>query len=140
MARQRGEDSGGRIWSVFDEILRSPGRASGLVKPYPSVNVYERPDSFLARVEMPGVAREDLEVAVEGRTLVISGYEREQDTEGLACRHRERGTGSFRRSVSLPEGVNVEAEASASLKDGVLTIIFPKNGRSGGRKVDVSEG
>jgi HSP20 family protein len=78
------------------------------------------------RVDVPGIKREDLEVAVEGEMLVIRGKreeEKEVKEEDYYC--SERATGEFSRAISLPEGVKAE-DIEATCEDGVLEVVLPK--------------
>lgn len=89
-------------------------------------DVFEDADRIVARLEVPGMAKEDIKVEVIGDQLVVSGEKRfeEEQTVGrwrtLQCAY-----GSFRRSLPLPAAVKVDA-ARASYNNGVVRVEMPK--------------
>jgi HSP20 family protein len=92
----------------------------------PEMDVFEREGKTVVRVDLPGIKREDIEVAVEGDMLEIRGRrqeEKEVKEEDYYC--AERAVGEFSRAVSLPEGVKAE-EIEASCQDGVLEVVVPR--------------
>jgi HSP20 family protein len=113
----------------FDELfdlVRVPA-VPALAGWAPAVDLLEFSDRFAVRLDLPGVEREDLSVAIKARSLRISGHKRPQP-EGSDERryHRmERGFGPFDVEVSLPEEV-VHSEATATLTAGVLEVSIPR--------------
>jgi len=79
---------------------------------------------------------EDLEVLVTGDELTIKGQRHEAQQEGASYHRRERGVGSFNRSVRLPVGIDA-SKVQARLQDGILTITLPKAEGSRPRKVEI---
>jgi HSP20 family protein len=92
----------------------------------PLVDIHETQDSFLLMAEVPGVKQEDIQVIVEGDTLVLKG-DRKRETEVKEDEyHRiERSYGHFERSILLPSVVDPE-RVKATYRDGVLEIQLPK--------------
>ena len=92
----------------------------------PSVDVIDGDTQIVARAEVPGVDKEDLEVSVSDRSLTIKGQTRfeEEKTEGDIHR-REIRTGAFTRTVTLPDAVDGR-KTKATYKDGVLELKMPK--------------
>lgn len=92
----------------------------------PSIDVIDGDSCIIARAEVPGVDKDDLEVNVSDRSLTIKGKTRLEDkkTEGDIHRQEIR-TGSFTRTVTLPDAVDGR-KAKASYKDGVLEMKMPK--------------
>lgn len=84
----------------------------------PPLDIVHLPEALEITVELPGVAREDVNVELEGNLLTISGERKAP--EGERFHRRERPCGTFKRALSLP-GVT-EQDLSATLKDGVLTV------------------
>ena len=83
-------------------------------------------DEVLVHASVPGVKPEDISVAIEDDVLTITGKSESEseDEEGTYLR-RERRTGSFRRSLRLPDSVDAE-HAHSSYANGVVTITLPK--------------
>ena len=90
-------------------------------------DVFEDENRLVVRLEIPGMAKQDLDIQVLGDALVVSGekhFEREESTGGR-WRVMQCAYGSFRRTVPLPVAVQTDA-ARASYKDGVLRVELPK--------------
>jgi HSP20 family protein len=95
-------------------------------KIFPLLNVIEKTDSFLVTAEIPGMKTEDLEIKVEGDTLNLKGERKPETIEQEASYHRrERATGTFQRSLTLPAKVDAE-KVTANYKNGVLTVTLTK--------------
>ena len=90
----------------------------------PPTDVYEIESGVMVKVEIAGVRDEDLEVAVQGNLLLISGT-RANSSERRAYHQMEIPFGKFSVGIELPASVNTEG-ASAEYKDGFLTISLPK--------------
>ena len=103
----------------------------------PSMDVTETENSLIVKAEVPGLAKNDIEVAVTGDTLTISGEKKDErkQTKGN-YRMVERRYGSFRRSVTLPPGVDAD-KTQAEFKNGVLTITAPKTEETRPKKIAV---
>ncbi|MFZ0735808.1 MAG: Hsp20 family protein [Candidatus Acidiferrales bacterium] len=86
----------------------------------------ESDGSFTVEAEVPGFTAKDLEINVEPRCLKIAGKRetKEEEKKGKAIRS-EWCADQILRAVDLPADVDT-AKASASLKDGILTIDLPK--------------
>jgi len=113
---------------LFDEMFggltrRSGGQQRSQVSEWaPAVDVLQREGNLVVRAELPGVKPEDVDITVHDRVLTISGErgaEREVERGGYFV--RERRHGSFRRSMTLPEGVE-EDRIRARFEDGVLEV------------------
>jgi HSP20 family protein len=107
----------------------------------PPVDLYETPTEFVLTAEVPGLARNQIEIhAEEGRIVIRGTRAAAAPHKEIACEqyHRvERGHGSFSRAFALPEPINVDA-ITADLKDGVLTLTIPKATDRGARRIDVA--
>ncbi len=92
----------------------------------PPMDVYDAGDKIVIKVELPGVRKEDVEVTVKGRDLVIKGEKkREEEHRDENYYYTERVYGKFVRSVTLPVDVKID-EIKAVFKNGVLEIELPK--------------
>jgi HSP20 family protein len=95
----------------------------------PTIDIEQDADAYTVTVDLPGVSPENVEVNVSGRRVTVSGTRTETrestDEEGQVIR-RERFTGSFERSFTLPGAIDA-TEVETEHEDGVLTITIPKD-------------
>ena len=88
----------------------------------PAVDVTTGDGDVTIRAELPGVKLEDVKVTFSHGVLTISGERKEeQEHKEKGYLVRERRHGSFRRSMTLPEGVD-ESRIKARFEDGVLEV------------------
>ena len=91
-----------------------------------AVDMYETDDSVVIKSGIPGVGAEDIDVSVTGDILTIKAETKEEEeVQRENYLRRERRTGSYCRSVTLPGGLETD-QAQADYTDGVLTLTFPK--------------
>ena len=103
----------------------------------PSVDITESDGALEARVDLPGVKPDEIDIQLSGNLLTISGERKEEEEDKGKTYHRiERRTGSFSRCVSLPCTVQ-EDEVAAEYRDGVLCITLPKTDEAKSRKIKV---
>jgi HSP20 family protein len=93
----------------------------------PPINVAETADAYRVEVELPGVSKENIRVAVDNRRVTIEAEEkRESDQkEGERLIYAERNATKYVRSFTLPSEVD-DAGAQAKFENGVLTLTLPK--------------
>ena len=93
----------------------------------PAVDVAEREKQYEITAELPGLDENNIEVKVANGTLTIKGEKREEKEDKKKDYYlSERRYGSFRRSFSVPDGVDTD-KIEANFKKGVLTVILPKS-------------
>ncbi|WP_438822273.1 Hsp20/alpha crystallin family protein [Kineococcus terrestris] len=123
LARQFDQQFDTLVRSAFAAPVRTVVRSSGGFTP--AVEVDRDGDDALVRVELPGLAADDVAVELDGDRLVVSGERRDarESSEGAAgtVRRSEFRYGSFRRVLTLPTTVGPEA-VSATYDAGVLTV------------------
>jgi HSP20 family protein len=104
----------------------------------PPLDVEETDKEVLVRAEIPGVKADDLELAIQNGSLVISGEKKESEErkEGGYV-YQERRWGSFRREVTLPSAVDAD-NVKAEYKDGVLHVILQKSQEALPKKIKVT--
>jgi HSP20 family protein len=102
-----------------------------------AVDVEERDDEYVAHADLPGYDREDVDVQVGDRHLTVRAERRteREDREGEYVR-RERRHESVSRTVDLPGPVDREA-ASATYRNGVLSVTLPKADEAGGHRIEI---
>lgn len=105
------------------------------------MDIHETEDNFQVTADLPGYAKEDITVDYDKDVLTISASRKnekiDKDKEGHIIR-QERSSGSVHREIYL-KGVN-EADITAALTDGVLTLVLPKlekTPESPKRKIDI---
>lgn len=104
----------------------------------PKVDVVDRDNEVLVRAELPGIAKNDIEVSVSDDTLTIKGHSRHEDKKEDGDYHRrEIRTESVSRTVALPGPVD-GSRARAELKDGMLEITLPKSERAKRQRIDIA--
>ncbi|WP_347469543.1 Hsp20/alpha crystallin family protein [Burkholderia stagnalis] len=103
------------------------------------IDVTENDSAYLVKAELPGVAKNDIEVQVTGRTVSINAkVERSKEQkEGERVIRRERYSGAISRSFSLADEVD-EATATATYQDGILSLTLPKKAPVGQKKLTIS--
>lgn len=92
----------------------------------PAADISETDKEFLVKAELPGVKREDVKVTLEDGVLTIQGERKlEKEEKGERSHRRECFYGSFCRSFTLPDNVDVSG-VRADNKEGVLNVHVPK--------------
>jgi HSP20 family protein len=103
----------------------------------PSLDLSETDGDVEARLDLPGIKPEEIDIQLSDNTLTVSGQRKEEKEEKGKTYHRvERRQGSFSRTVVLPCTVN-EDKVDAQYKDGVLSIKMPKTEEAKARKIKV---
>jgi len=91
-----------------------------------AVDVFEEGGNVVVKAELPGMKREDINVKLVDNTITISGEKKsEEKVERKDYLRLERSHGAFRRTLTLPEGID-ESKAKASFHEGVLEVRIPK--------------
>ena len=106
-----------------------PGRSTAQRRPRPThlpADLYEGKDSYHAVYELPGVAKKDVTVALEGAVLRVSGTYAPPFADLAAGEGGEEPAPlEFRRSLAVPEDVDSSA-IRAEMKDGLLRLTLPR--------------
>jgi HSP20 family protein len=125
--------------NLFDTPLPNGGNA-GLRRWLPAMDLVETEDDFVLRADLPGLSEDDVNIELEDTVLTISGERKSEHEERKEGYYRvERASGSFSRSLTLPEGVDGTA-ITASFDKGVLEVRIPKPEERKPRKVAISVG
>jgi HSP20 family protein len=104
------------------------------------MDLVETDDSFVLKADLPGLSEGDVAIEVEDNVLTVSGERKsEHEDKGEGYMRVERSYGSFRRSLTLPKGVDAEA-VTASFDKGVLEVRIPKPEERKPRRVSISVG
>ncbi|MCM0610127.1 MAG: Hsp20/alpha crystallin family protein [Ideonella sp. WA131b] len=111
----------------------------GMASRSPALDVAESDRGYTVKLEMPGVAREDVKVSIDGRQVTVQAQNPQQEArkDGERVVYRERSVPSYARTFALPVEID-QAEAGAKLEHGVLTLYCPKRGARHGAEITVS--
>jgi HSP20 family protein len=103
----------------------------------PAVDVYETKDAVRVKAEIPGMKKEDIDLAVQGDTLILRGERKEESERKDENYYRvERTYGQFQRAITLPCPVKAE-EVKAAYKDGILEVNLPKKEEAKPKQIQV---
>lgn len=100
------------------------------------VNLMEDDKNYIAKVEVPGIKPEDIDIQVEDRYVTISGHTK-NEIEKKKYHIREIYESSFTRTFMLPGQVDVD-NIQADCKDGILTLTMPKSAQSTIKKIKIN--
>lgn len=113
-----------RFGSLFDDFFGAQASAA-----HPAVDLFEDDHSYYARLELPGVKKDSIDIELENSVLTISREVAKKSKAGEA-------NYSFSRSIAVPDGVDLE-KVEANYQDGVLTVALPKEEARKPRQISV---
>ena len=96
-------------------------------------------DHYLLTADLPGVDPGSVDVNVDNGTLTISAHRTARSEDGVQWLANERFFGTYRRQLSLGEGIDASA-ISATYENGVLSVTIPMAERAKPRKIEVAHG
>jgi HSP20 family protein len=102
----------------------------------PNTDIYETQDALVVVMEVPGVQKKNLDVAIENDVLRVEGRIDFSNYEGLDPLYTEYNVGHFARSFSLSRQID-QQQISAQLNDGVLTLTLKKSAEAMPRQIKV---
>lgn len=121
--------------AVYEPLKRAGERVAEWFSPKSDAAMSE--NAYRVRLELPGVAPEDIEVSLHESTLIVKGEKRyEKEEIGESYFFSEREYGAFQRSFRLPPDAD-PASVDAHFRDGVLTVSIGKLGAEAGRSTKV---
>jgi HSP20 family protein len=127
---------------LFDESLDRffvsvPNGAA--VERSPALDVAESEQAYTVTLDLPGVAKDDVKVSIEGRRVSIEAKSTQarERKDGERMLMRERAASSFARSFVLPAELD-EERSNAKLEHGVLTLELAKRREASARKITVN--
>jgi HSP20 family protein len=132
---------GSELDSLYDRFLGRgsmiPARFLQEEALFPVLDIGEGKKEITVLAEIPGVEADDLDVSLDGRTLIIKGEKKqEKEDKDENYHHMERSYGYFRRTVQLPVDVD-PSKVEASYKKGVLKVTLKKTKESEAKKIEV---
>lgn len=142
-----------RAWDPFEEVVDLHKRMDEIFGEFfgptpaamaateavwsPLVDVHETKEGFKLQVELFGVKQEDIQLTIEGNSLILKGERKRENEVKEDNYHRiERSYGTFQRSIVLPSGVDPN-RVKATYRDGVLQIQLPKKEEAKPKEIKV---
>ncbi len=116
----------------FNTAPQNTGRSG-----YPSIDIYEGEDTVEIRANMPGVSKENLDIELSEKTLILRGEKKEPEGKKDYLR-RERIFGKFSRSIELPYRVDADS-IRAELKNGILHLSLAKSEDAKPKKIEITQ-
>ncbi|MFD2671232.1 Hsp20/alpha crystallin family protein [Marinicrinis sediminis] len=107
-----------------DGTGKSSQAESPVPTPFPRIDVYKSHQYVYVLVELPGIAKQDIELSLQGGQLMLRGQV-SAHYQDVTIVQQERYQGHFERTVRLPESVDIE-QLAASFENGVLEITIPR--------------
>ena len=124
-----------RLQEEMDRLTRSTTTPQG----FPALNVYAHQDGIVITAELPGIKEDDLDITVHRDTVTLRGQRQDQPEGAQGYHRRERRTGSFGRTFSLPFNVDPE-RVEAKLRNGILTLTLHRPEQDKPKRIRVNAG
>ena len=130
--------------TMFDEALSrtvgpdgaDPAASTGWKPP---LDLFEEPERYVLRADLPGVVSSDLQIQVEDGTLSLRGDRKlDANVSREAYLRVERPYGQFSVQVSLPPSVE-QSGIKATHRNGVIEVILPKKKESEPSRIEIAE-
>lgn len=128
-----------RMNRLFEQTLSRSRAEEGITASTwsPAVDIYETPETIIMKADLPGLAREDIEIQLQDNTLSLRGERRfAKDVQQESYLRIERAYGVFQRNFTLPATVQQE-KISAVFRDGVLELVLPKAEEAKSKKIAI---
>ena len=124
-----------RLQEEMDRLARSATAPQG----FPAINVYAHQDGIVITAELPGVQEDDLDITVHRDTVTLRGQRQDQPEGAQGHHRRERRSGPFGRTFSLPFNVDPD-RVEATLRHGILTLTLHRPEQDKPKRIRVSAG
>lgn len=133
------------IFDVFNCALNDLAEETTATMYTPRVDITEKKEAYTLEMELPGMAQEDVTIDLKNRVLTIASVAKEADKKAEKAEKKdptnwiikERRSGSFSRSFTLPEDMDGE-NISATFANGLLTITVPRRQESLARRIAIA--
>jgi HSP20 family protein len=113
------------------------GRGTAASGSFPPINIFQKGEDLVAVVELPGVDKSDLEIEAKENTIRIRGRKAIAYGEQASVHRRERVSGMFDRTVSVPIRIEPD-QIKAEYRDGLLVLFIPRAEADKPRAIKVS--
>ena len=127
-------------WREFDDLFTHVsaarvGRSDATWTPV--ADILETADDYQIVLDIPAVAAEAIDIALDDGVLTVSGERSVEDSEAARHLRKERSQGRFSRSFHLPENVD-EDSITAAAKNGVLSLVITKKVKDAPRRIEIA--
>lgn len=126
---QRALDSA-RAGTLFDTGTSSSGT-------YPPINVFRDKEDYIVVSEIPGVAKDDIDVQVHRNRIRLTGSKNVDYGSDVSIHRRERKSGAFDRTIALPFAIDPDS-VSAEFRNGILALKLSQPEEEKPRTITVS--
>jgi HSP20 family protein len=92
---------------------------------FPPINVFQQGDNLVAILELAGVSKSDLDIQAKDNMIRVSGKKAISYPEGTSLHRRERLSGTFDRTLTVPMQIDANG-IKAEYRDGVLALFIPR--------------
>jgi HSP20 family protein len=133
------EERWGRFRDLVEHLFLEPGRGSveADVVWYPATDAYETESDFVVRMDLSGVKREEISIALRDRVLCVQGIRSDTTPRIRKTFHKmEVSMGPFARSIQVPTRF-ARSEAQATYADGILEIRLQARGEKEPHEIDI---
>jgi HSP20 family protein len=93
--------------------------------PFPPINVFQQGDDILVIIELPGIDKNNLQIQAKENTIRVSGKKAVDYPEGVSVHRRERISGGFDRTLSIPVQLDPD-RIKAEYRDRILALFLPR--------------
>lgn len=100
----------------------------------PPVDIYEEEHAYTLKADLPGIAKESLDISLDNRELTIMGKCTQPQTE---CSYAEFSVNDYKRSFTIDEDID-EKGITAAFENGVLTLTLPKSEKAKPRQIEIT--
>jgi HSP20 family protein len=129
-----------RLFSSFFDTPTAGNGASSARRWIPAMDLVETGEEYVLTADLPGLTQDDISLEFEDNVLTVAGERKAEHTERNEGYYRlERASGTFSRSLTLPDGVDADA-VKASFDKGVLEVRIPKPEQRKPKKVAIQVG
>jgi HSP20 family protein len=125
-----------QLFDEFDTVGFTNPSLFGGAQVWPRVNLADNGSELVITADVPGLSEKDIDVSLEKDVLTIAGERKTTTPAGYTAHRRERESFRFTRSFNLPYRVQSE-KATATVKQGVLTIALPKIPEARPKRIEI---
>jgi HSP20 family protein len=110
---------------MFEELIYRRWAVARPDEWQPPLDLHETPDTYLVEIDLPNVPPDEVVIVLEERKLTVSGQRQATRPDAAVANRCERRCGPFRRSLDLPQPVDV-AKTQAEYHHGTYRFWLPK--------------